>query len=352
MSAGARYAALATTVLAATGLACLLLAELALRLLPGFDPQLRFYPGERTSLPHEVFAPDPELGWRMRPGIRHERETDEFHVVYASNAQGFRAAADFDAIETRRRIAVVGDSVSFGQGVALEETWGARVGAGLPDSVAYNFAMPGFGIDQMWLTVRSQALPRRPDLVIVGFINDDFARSLSAWRADLRMTKPSFVLEDGRLRPARVDDRPAAAWRLVQDHSRVWALVGRLRRLVSMRLPVGEWWTLNAAILDAIRADCDAAGVPVLFAYLPVKGVRAFPTLPAHMRRTGAAFLDLGQPGFAPEGLHYERDRHPNVRGHRWIAERVLEWIRAELPRLAAPAGGAATPAPSGRPAP
>jgi hypothetical protein len=151
------------------------------------------------------------------------------------------------------------------------------------------------------------------------------------------MAKPSFVLEDGTLRPTRADDRPAAPWRFVQDHSRVWGLVGRLSRLVSLRLPVGEWWTLNAAILDAIRADCDATGTPVLFVYLPGKDARAFPTLSAHMRRRGAPFLDLGQPGTWPDGLHFAKDRHPNVRGHRWIADRVLEWIRAELPRLAHP---------------
>jgi lysophospholipase L1-like esterase len=334
---GARQAALTAALLAGTALACLLLAEVALRFFPGFDPLPRVDPGERANRPHQAFAPDPELGWRMRPNIRHERDTDEFHVVYASNAQGFRAAADFDVAETRRLIAVVGDSVTFGQGVALEQTWGARVAAGLPQAVAYNFAMPGFGIDQMWLAVRSQALPRHPDLVIVAFINDDFARSLSAWRADLGMAKPSFVVEDGALRPAPVDDRPAAPRRFVEDHSQVWALARRVGRLIALRLPVGEWWTLNAALLDAIRADCDTAGTPVLFVYLPGKGARAFPTLSTHMRRTGAAFLDLGQPGTAPDGLHFETDRHPNVRGHRWIADRVLEWIRAERPELATP---------------
>jgi len=346
-----RDATLSATLAGATALACLLVVEVALSFFPAFDPPARYYPGEQPSRTHhKAFVADPELGWRMRPGIRHERRTDEFHAVYVSNDEGFRGTGNFEPPGARRRIAVIGDSVTFGHGVGLEDTWAMLVGAALPDTVVYNFAMPGFGIDQMWLAVRTQALPRKPDLVIVGFINDDFSRSFSAWRPDFGMAKPLFVLDEGGLRPAQPEDRPPAAWRFVEEHSRVLGLGSRLARLVSLRLPVGEWWTLNAAILEAIRADCDAAGTPVLFVYLPTKDVRAFPTLAAHMKGTGALFLDLGQPGIAPDGIHYATDRHPNPRGHRWISDRVIEWIHAELPQLATPSGSADAAAARSRP--
>ncbi len=332
--------ALLALLLLATASACLALAEIVLSFFPLFEPLPRSFVGEQENLPHEVFAPDPATGWRMRPSLHHLRDTGEFQVTYASNAQGFRSARDFDPAEVRGKIAVTGDSFTFGQGVELEETWGGLVEAGLPDAVVYNLAMPGFGIDQMWVSVRTQALPLRPDLVIVAFIADDFSRSQTAYRPDMGMSKPLFQLVDGRVAERAAGDRPPAPARFIERHSRLLAGLRHASRLVAYRFPLGEWWGLNAAILGAIRSDCREAGVPVLFVYLPARGARAFPTLASEMRRVGAPFLDLGQPSEAPAGIHFEVDGHLNRDGHRWVSDAVLGWIRESLPELAAGRSG------------
>ena len=119
----------------------------------------------------------------MRPGHEFVVDTAEYHVTYRSNAQGFR---DERAPGRRRRrgrkIALVGDSFAFGQGVAFDQTFGALLETGLPGTAVDNLAMPGFGLDQIWRTVNAVALPLRPELVIVAFISEDFTRSFNAYR--------------------------------------------------------------------------------------------------------------------------------------------------------------------------
>ena len=75
--------------------------------------------------------------------------------------------------------------------------------------MVYNLAMPGFGVDQMWLSVRHQGLPLEPDLVVVCLCDADFKRSLSAFRPEERMNKPLHKLVDGRLVPQTPADGPA-----------------------------------------------------------------------------------------------------------------------------------------------
>ena len=77
-------------------------------------------------------------------------------------------------------------------------------------------AMPGFGLDQMWMSVRHQALPLKPRLVIVAFIDEDLDRSLTAYRQWEGFNKPTFELEGGILRPQNAHDRPTGLIRYLE----------------------------------------------------------------------------------------------------------------------------------------
>src|SRR5262245_26647449 len=60
--------------------------------------------------------PDPELGWRMRPNYRSELANHD--------EQGFRFTTQGDG----PRALVVGDSFSYGLGVADHETYASQLG--------------------------------------------------------------------------------------------------------------------------------------------------------------------------------------------------------------------------------
>jgi hypothetical protein len=167
-----------------------------------------------------------------------------------------------------------------------------------------------------------------PDLVIVAFISDDFTRSLHM---------PFVKLVGGVPERQTLADRPNALIRAVERHSRLWAGLRQADRLLGHRLPTGRWWSLNRALLDAIRADCRAAGARALFVYLPTRELRPFPALGRYMQETAGDFVDLGDPlPSPPRTLHYPVDGHLNPEGHRYVAEAVLAWIRREMPELEA----------------
>lgn len=323
------------------------LAEVALRFVPRLERLPPSYEEDGKLRPNEHFVADPDLGWRIRPGHTWTRETEEFRAVYRGNGHGFRASFDYVPEEPRRKIVVAGDSFTFGLGVDVEATYPALLAAAIPGALPYNLAIPAFGLDQMWQAVRLHGLPAEPDLVIVGFIGDDFGRTLSEVREDMGFVKPVFDLDDGVLVRRRPEDRPPAWWRWLDRRSNLVSLLRRLGRAVGQRAPVGRWWSVNAAILDAIAADCKAANVPVLFVYLPTRGGRSFELLARHMRASGRRFLDLATAA-SPDGeLQFPVDGHLNPRGHRVVADAILETIRRDLPELLA-----ATPPSSPEPAP
>lgn len=306
--------------------------ELLLHFQPAFQPRPRAFAGEHQNRPSLNFVADQSTGWRMRP--RHEFKwiIAGSWDTYRSNAQGFRGQADFTLRTQKQKIVLVGDSFTFGTGVEYAETYGALIEAQLHSSVIYNLAMPGFGIDQMWMSVRHQALPMRPSLVIVGFVDDNFDRSLTAYRSGEGFTKPTFTLEDGGLRPQTPDDRPAPLVRFLERHSALWTAGRVISRRFAYKMAFGQWWSQNAAILREMQKECRESGVPVLFVRLPQREWRRFPTLQSYMMRIGASYLDLSATDSAPPpGLHFARDSHINAEGHRHVAKAILEWIRVPL---------------------
>jgi hypothetical protein len=66
----------------------------------------------------------------------------------------------------------------------------------MPGSCVDNMGIPGFGLDQIWLTVRTQALPLHPRLVAVAFISADLTRSQEAYRPIEGSNKPGSGREE------------------------------------------------------------------------------------------------------------------------------------------------------------
>ncbi len=301
----------------------LLLTETLFRLSPMLRPVPRTYVGEYENRPlgNGYLVADSILGWKMPAGAQLGN--------YKANSQGFRAPADFHPASGCRIIAFAGDSFTFGAGVHFEQTFVSLVQASLAGTCAYNMGVPGFGLDQIWQTVRTEALPLRPALVVVSFISGDFTRSEDAYRPMEGFNKPTFKLVDGRLEPRTAADHPGLLVQFLENHSSIWRVLGLADRALAHRYPHGEWWNLNAAILDAIGTDCRAAAVPVIFVYIPSREWGTFPALRDYMERTGANFIDLSEGAFAltPDMYISAANGHLNPKGHRQVADAVLQWM-------------------------
>jgi len=310
------------------------LAELCLLPFEAVRPNPRHAPGvhEDRVGPGGFLVPDGAVGWRMRPDFEFRHETPEFTVTYRSDAVGHRRGTTPPDGEGHQRIVVVGDSFTFGIGAEYEDTFPARLERALDGVSIHNLALPGFGVDQMWLELTETGMNLAPDLVLVAVCDADFSRSLSGYYHGNQLNKPAFRRAGGELLPRTREDRLPQPLRWLDERSRVWMAWRQVLRRLDYSRPISEWWYLNEAILDELRATCEARGVPVVFVYVPTPEWRSFPTLARYMERTGATYVDLteGAPG-QRDHLHFPRDRHFTPAGHEYAARRIEAVLRSHL---------------------
>lgn len=252
-------------------------------------------------------------------------------MSYTCNPQGFRSRRDFSEPVSGRRIALLGDSYTFGSGVEDDETFAALLESRLEDTRCDNFGIGAFGIDQMWLALRHYALPLEPDLVILSFVRPDLDRSLSSYRKDhVWRWKPAFRLVDGRLVPMTMDNRPGPIRRFVHRHSRLYRQWRKLENTLSRRFALGYRWRLNRALFEAVRDECRAAAVPLVVVHIPINRRRPAPMFRREFADMGIEYLDLGSRLPADgDALYYPRDRHFNAAGHRFAAEAIYRFLAA-----------------------
>ena len=311
-----------------------LIGELLLSRMEAFRPWPRYAPGERTfERSFSTFLqPDARVGWSMEPDIVHRHRTDEFDVEYRANAQGFRADRPYEPAAPGAddaRVLLVGDSYTFGIGVEREDSFAGRLQADLGVPVD-NLAMPGFAVDQMWIQVQYGLEHYAPSLVVVAVCDADLARSQTAFSLSNGMEKPTFRRAEDGLVPMTFDDRLNPVHRFFEERSRLWMGVRQINRLVGYRVPYGEWWHLNAAILETLDRACADAGVPWLLVYVPTPERRSFPTLRSWAERTGVPFVDLTEV-LSGDGLFFPRDRHFTPAGHAASAEHMRSSIEPLL---------------------
>jgi hypothetical protein len=307
----------------------LVMFELGAWITGSFDPEPPLYPGDRETKRGATY--DEVLGWKLPPGREITETKEEYSVTYRANRQGFRSPYDFEEPFDGTRIAFIGDSFTFGSGVTYEETFVARLEAKIPGSRTLNYGVGGYGIDQMWLTLRDRVIPNGADLVVMVFIRKDLERSLTSIRLGHDwLEKPTFKLLEGKLLPVTADDKPVGLQGWLQRHSRLVERIRRARNSLSRRFTWLGPWRLNRALIRATAEDCRQAGVPFAVVHLPVNRLHPMPVLEPEMARLGIPALDMASEFPRDEGLYYPLDHHLTATGHEVVAERLFEFLVRE----------------------
>lgn len=265
-------------LMTASTLLSLVLAEVAMGVLGIGDPILRDV--------HPVLGWAPIAGaegWWTREG--------RGHVVITEH--GFRGVR---VPETKPagtlRVAVLGDSYTEARQVALEDSFGVRLEAGLngchdaPVEVLA-FGVSGYGTAQQRVLLEHRVWDFDPDVVIVAFLTgNDIADNHPALRVS-GDPAPYYVFEDGSL---VLDDSftdgedfrrriEGGVWRDLRRRSRLLRMlsgIGRSRRHHAGRGELGlrdeiyetappgpDWeqaWARTEAILTAMNRDVTARG--------------------------------------------------------------------------------------------
>jgi hypothetical protein len=129
--------------------------------------------------------------------------------LYFSSREGLRSPKPGIAFADRStscRIALVGDSYTFGQDVRFEDSWGHHLELALGEQCqVLNFAVSGYGVDQAYLRYMRDVRPWHPDIVIFAFINHNVVRTMSVYgfllwpEGYMPWAKPRFVLAGKQL---------------------------------------------------------------------------------------------------------------------------------------------------------
>lgn len=180
---------------------------LGIQLIPySWDRVAAHYRDILRANPNHIsyFVADDLLGWTIGPS-RLSRDG-----LYASSREGIRSPRSGITYADRApayRIALLGDSFSFGLEVPFEDTWGARLEQKLgPQAQVLNFGVDGYGVDQAYLRYQRDVRPWHPDLVILGFITHDLYRSLAVYSFlsfpdwGFPFAKPRFMADHDGLR--------------------------------------------------------------------------------------------------------------------------------------------------------
>lgn len=166
--------------------------------------------------PAEFYTYDPIVGWKLKPGASGW-QTHEGRAFVQVNRDGFRGPDySFAKPAGTLRIAVVGDSFTEAQHVALEDTFCAVAerdlqaqcpfvigGNGRPQRLfsrveVINFGCDGYGTTQELLTVRHWVWRYSPDVVVLAFFNGNDVRNNSVMLEGDKC-RPFFVHKDGKL---------------------------------------------------------------------------------------------------------------------------------------------------------
>jgi lysophospholipase L1-like esterase len=165
---------------------CLLLGEIALRIIKGFKPTF-------TGNPYEAY--DDTLGWLGIPGYRHSINAQWDKVFYEINDWGFRDDAPLppELTQGKHRVMFLGDSFVEGYGIDVFDRATNMIKNLDTTVVVYNFGVVGYSTDQELLVLKSFGPRIKPDVVVLFFCMNDLLNNTSNFNYGL--SKPRYTLD-------------------------------------------------------------------------------------------------------------------------------------------------------------
>jgi lysophospholipase L1-like esterase len=299
--------------------------------------------------------------------------TSEFEISYPTDAHGFNNAGPWPPTAD---IVAVGDSLTFGYGVAPEEAWPALIARKLPDAKFINLGLIGAGPQQYFRVYETIGVPLQPKILLIGFfLANDFwdaerfdtwlksgvGGNYMVWRdfgADSRdgIDSPGEVLRNSYLYNwSRFVREIYRNWRAgepkelrLANGSHLKLRPDHLAQNTGYIKPGNPVFELAVDALERINAIATRHGTRVVVilqpgkeeTYLPLlDGTTTDPGAPlrAALEARGIEYLDL-LPVFrehakAGAKLFFEIDGHPNLEGYRLIAEEVFAHLEGNAER-------------------
>ena len=354
----------ATVFLTSLSLTCLLIfltGEILLRVRYGSGPFPETLGG---GLPSHLVQPDPVLGYSLTPGFKgKQRVPGSEDVEYQVNEQGLRDYERRFPLKAQI-ITAIGDSFTFGHGVAFEKTWATllenKIRSRYPQYDLLKAGVPGFNWRQYAQQYEriTQDLTQHP-LVIVGFTVDAGDRLKIGYEARggmlVKRFYPNLVVLDGLVyeKPSRSEwiNQTDAFLRSRSYFFRwfnykfffLYHQIQKTRHRKNLEnqplhkkpephpLPVSQRRHVQEglAVFERIaeRARAKKAKMLVLFIDLPGRWPEEINYYQKALSGKGIWSLDLSK--FEEPGWRFSPNGHWNHFGHEQVAEKVYEFIQS-----------------------
>lgn len=312
-----------------------------------------------------VTKPDPDVGWYHQPNS-HKSLTKEGHSYNLSyNSHGFRVPEHtYKKPKGVRRVVILGDSFVDGSEVDDRETFSWLMQEELDSIEVINLGVYGYSTTQELFALKKFALRYDPDIVLVMTMTNDFTDNLlnfSAFGPCPRYTlkNDSLVLENTNDAAAQEVfaeiNLPVPAFKFFHQHSYLYYALNQFiyQRLYGQKIEEiikSERTQLNRQeqeylylqIIEKMKRICDQSGIDfwVFFVYpqkqLLDNELSPSLTLIEQMTEKGVNAVDLFQilrnkemRSKKDESLYYVKDFHWNARGHKYVSELMIDWVKS-----------------------
>lgn len=302
----------------------------------------------------------PVLGWYPQKNKTALLDSPYFpQVIVHTNSAGFRGTREYDVQKPEGviRIAALGDSFVFGFGVQDTETFSALLEADGGGREVLNCGVPGYGIDQIYLSYREVAKNYHPDIVLIGVFPEDFWRCTRSF-ADSGHVKPYFSLtKDGKLALHNVPVPLPFSFNTGQfppvieqsglekllDQSVLYRIAKKplIKLAKNMRLidpDSTDEWRIGRAILSQLIKEVREDGATPVLLFIPPRDLAESArrtSLERSMRRfverERVDWINL-RPEFydaiakdGPEAYYIKADWHWTPKGHRLAADVIIQ---------------------------
>jgi hypothetical protein len=288
-------------------------AEAALRLYVSY-----------VSKRDQLFRPDAQTGWSNTPDLlttRINAAGQEWRIRTDQNGQRLIAQNP----QAGHRILILGDSLSFGEGIDIEDRFDVKVLSFLPGVRLINTGTMGYGTDQEYVVFQNwKHILESGDTVLIVLNQSDYFDVLR--RRFVGRAKPYFEKVDGSfvLRPP-----PTTLWERWSEWSRVASVVARfIEPTVPDNLNPGQSIEIIRFILGRIREEVPL-GVRVVLAH---QGTRDF--LAPNLGLSSTIFCQFADvcveldDVLSADPAHLLPDGHWSASGHAAVAEALLKALR------------------------
>ena len=321
-------------------------------------------PREQTTT---IFLHDDRLGWRLQPGAADRWGGIEVRI----NERGCRGpVVPYERTARDRRVLYLGDSVTFGYGIARWQDTFPFVADSLiaaRDSLpveTVNLAVEGYSQWQQAIVMAGEGGRYQPDLVVLGFVLNDVTemfhlvrfggaeegyqmRHAATSRLDRVLSKSALVYEiQNVVREVKAKRRLGQDVRLGAIKQEALEVETLMRRPDQPNVRIA--WDFALADLKKIDDECRARGIPLLVVVFPFAVQLSDPAglsapqrvITSYAQARGIPVIDLLPPlaaharehDVALTALFLDQD-HLSVEGHRIVAELLAGPIAERLRR-------------------